>query len=112
MEIYAPYDNELQECYECCDLKNKLILLSDENNNDEIFLICERCLMDALELIREENDMNEKEFDPPSLDYTFCIDPECNNECGRKMSKRLQEMALDHPKVSYFLICPAKDNAI
>ena len=53
--------------------------------------------------------MAEKEFDPPSLDYTFCNDPTCNNECGRKISKRLQEIAKSHPRVSYFLLCPAKE---
>ena len=63
--------------------------------------------MDQLTHANKDN-----EFDPPGLDYTFCNDPNCNNECGRKISKRLKELAKTHPKgtkMSYFITCPAKE---
>jgi hypothetical protein len=41
------------------------------------------------------------------LDYTYCASPNCNNECGRKMSKEI-ETAMDklkYDRVAFGYFC-------
>lgn len=37
------------------------------------------------------------------LDYTYCASPNCENKCGRKMSKEIQE-AIDSHKYQFSMI--------
>lgn len=56
--------------------------------------------------------MNNKQYVPTKpigcfLDYTYCIDENCQNECGRKISKEIKE-AIDripYNRVSYITLC-------
>lgn len=42
------------------------------------------------------------------LDYTYCGDPDCDNKCGRRMSKEIKE-AIERmhysPRISFTFTC-------
>lgn len=49
--------------------------------------------------------MTEDEYQ--TLDQTFCMSPNCKNECGRKMNKRTEERMRNMPahRTSWAFFC-------